>query len=153
MKATCSVYAYLCLTESAMWIFFRQLPNSITTRQINKVTLKGCRSKLGLSALFNRNVIKRGEVRALYVPQQLGKIDQLAFVMNMLDLKLFTPRCMGCGGKLVEVPKHLVTDEAPPLASRNCGRFWRCERCGKLLWRGTHWRKITQRLEDIAHRT
>ncbi|MCD6304264.1 MAG: hypothetical protein J7M21_04805, partial [Planctomycetes bacterium] len=56
------------------------------------------------------------------------------------------------GGELIEVPKHSVAGEAPPLAFRNCRRFWRCARCGRLLWRGTHWRKIARRLEGIAAR-
>jgi len=25
--------------------------------------------------------------------------------------------------------------------------FWRCERCGKLYWQGSHWRGIRKRLD------
>ena len=45
-----------------MWIFYRQLPQDTTIRQISKVTLKGCKSRLGLSSLFKRNVIKRCKI-------------------------------------------------------------------------------------------
>ena len=100
--------------------------------------------------LFDRNVIKDGSVRAVYVPQQLSKLDALQFVLRELSLPLRDPRCMACGGELAEVPKHSVADEAPPLAFRNCERFWRCGRCGKLLWHGTHWQKITRRLAQIT---
>jgi hypothetical protein len=100
--------------------------------------------------LFERNVIKSGAVAAMFVPRQLSKFDQLSFVVRELKLPLLSPRCMGCGGELSEVPKHTVTAEAPPLAFRNCDRFWRCKGCGKLLWRGTHWQKITRRLEQIG---
>jgi hypothetical protein len=100
--------------------------------------------------LFGRNVVKDGRVPALYVPQQLGKLEQLAFVMRELRLALLPPRCMSCGGELDEVPKHSVMGEAPPLAYRNCRRFWRCRRCGKLLWHGTHWQKIVPRLNEAA---
>jgi len=97
--------------------------------------------------LFDRNVIKDETVLALYVPQQIDKLAALRFVMGKLSLPLRSPRCMACGGELVEVPKHEVMEEAPPLAYRHCERFWRCRRCGRLLWRGTHWRRITKRLE------
>jgi hypothetical protein len=100
--------------------------------------------------LFERNVIRDGRIPALYVPQQLGKLEALHFVLRRLDLPLRPPRCMACGGRLAEAPKHAVAGEAPPLAYRNCDRFWRCRRCGKLLWRGTHWHKITRRLEEAA---
>ena len=100
--------------------------------------------------LFERRVILDGAIRALYVPQQLSKFEQLRFVLRELGLPRRPPRCMACGGELLEVPKHTVAAEAPPLAFRNCDRFWRCQRCGKLLWRGTHWQKITARLDQIA---
>ncbi|MEJ2456068.1 MAG: hypothetical protein P8103_18220 [Candidatus Thiodiazotropha sp.] len=45
-----------------MWIFYRQLPHGTTTRQINKVTMKGCKTKLGLASLFKKNVIKRCKI-------------------------------------------------------------------------------------------
>ncbi len=99
--------------------------------------------------LFERNVIKNGEVSALYIPQQLSKLEQLEFVVRELKLTQRDGRCMSCGGELTEVPKHDVMGEAPPLAYRNCERFWRCSRCDKLLWHGTHWQRITKRLDDI----
>lgn len=99
--------------------------------------------------LMARNVVRSGQARALFVPRQLSKLEALRFVVREMQLPLRPPRCMACGGRLAEVPKHTVTDEAPPLAFRNCERFWRCRRCGRLLWRGTHWRKITRRLREI----
>ena len=99
--------------------------------------------------LFERNVIRDGQVRALYVPQQLNKFEQLDFVMHSLELKRRAPRCMACGGELDEQPKHSVMAEVPPLAYRHCERFWRCRRCGKLLWHGTHWQRIHRRLDQI----
>jgi uncharacterized protein len=102
--------------------------------------------------LFERNVIKNGVVRALYVPRQLGNMEQLRFVMDALNLPLRPVRCMGCGGQLVEVPKHTVIEEAPPLAFRNCEQFWRCSRCARLLWQGTHWTRIAERLAELGRK-
>jgi len=99
--------------------------------------------------MFQRNVIRSGEIRALYVPQQLSRLEQFRFVMRKLGLPLLPPRCMACGGGLAEVPKHAVAGEAPPLAYRHCERFWRCDRCGQLFWRGTHWTRITRLLETL----
>lgn len=99
--------------------------------------------------LFERTVIRRGDIPALFVPGQLSKLQQLRFVFERLGLKVRDGRCMACGGELVEVPKHAVTGEAPPLAFRHCEKFWRCSRCGRLLWRGTHWRRIARALEEL----
>ncbi len=100
--------------------------------------------------MFERNVIRNGQVRALFIPRQLGKHEQLRFVLRELNLPLLPPRCMACGGELLEVAKHLIIEEAPPLAYRRCQQFWRCSRCGRLLWHGTHWRRICRRLADIG---
>jgi len=100
--------------------------------------------------MFQRSLITSGEMPALYVPQQLSKLQQLRFVLRELSLPLRPPRCMACGGELAEVPKHTVISEAPPLAYRRCEKFWRCGRCGKLLWHGTHWQRITERLAQIT---
>lgn len=96
--------------------------------------------------IFERRVIVSGEMPAMQIPHQLSKFQQLEFVIDRLGLVRRPARCMACGGELTSVPKHTVADEAPPLAFRRCQRFWRCGRCGKLLWRGTHWQKIDRKL-------
>ena len=98
--------------------------------------------------LFERTVIRSGVVEALYIPQQMSNLQQLHFVMSRLTLPLLPPRCMSCGGELLPLPKHEVMDEAPPLAYRHCSEFFRCGSCGKLFWKGTHWQKIQQRLDE-----
>ena len=101
--------------------------------------------------LFDRNVIRHKTAKALFVPRELGKVEQLGFVLRELKLPVRSdPRCMACGGRLREVDKHAVRAEAPPKAYAACDRFWRCARCGKLLWRGTHWRRIAARLDPIV---
>ena len=99
--------------------------------------------------LFERSALKNGHVPAVYVPQQLSRTEQLRFVINALSLARRAARCMACGGELAEVPKYDVMQEAPPLAFRSCDRFWRCQRCDKLLWRGTHWQRIEGKLTDL----
>lgn len=48
--------------ETAMWIFYRHLPRGTTTRKINKVTLKGCKSHWGLVSLFRKHIVKRSKI-------------------------------------------------------------------------------------------
>jgi hypothetical protein len=85
----------------------------------------------------------------LFIPRQLGRFEQLGFVVEALDLPRLDSRCMACGGVLHAQPKHAVAAEVPPLAFRNCQHFWRCDRCGKLYWHGTHWQRIDRKLEEI----
>jgi len=121
-------------------------------RLIDRALATGATVLSSDGGLFERNVVKNGAVRAVFVPRQSGKVEQLAFVLRALRLAVRSlPRCMACGGKLVEVNKASVRGEAPPKAYAACDRFWRCARCGKLLWQGTHWRRIRQGL-GVARR-
>jgi tRNA U54 and U55 pseudouridine synthase Pus10 len=45
-----------------MWIFFKHLPRGTTTREINRITLKGCRTGFSLASLFKRNIVKRSKI-------------------------------------------------------------------------------------------
>ena len=45
-----------------MWIFYKQLPKGTTTREINKITLKGCRTGFSLGSFLKRNIIKRSKI-------------------------------------------------------------------------------------------
>lgn len=100
--------------------------------------------------LFERSIVREKRVQSLFIPRGMGKLEQLRFVLGALKLPVREPRCMSCGGELIEVPKEHVRSEAPPRTFECQTRFWRCARCGKLLWKGTHWRRITAHLEDLA---
>jgi uncharacterized protein with PIN domain len=99
--------------------------------------------------MFERKVIRDGQLKALFIPRQLTRTEQLIFVVEKLSLTRRPARCMACGGELLNIPKHTVISEAPPLAYRSCDTFFRCKRCDKLLWRGTHWQAIDARLKEI----
>ncbi len=89
-------------------------------------------------------------VHALYVPRVLDKLAQLCFVLRALDLPVREPRCMTCTGALAEVDKQAVRGEAPPRTFACVACFWRCTRCGKLLWKGTRWVRIDAALAAAA---
>jgi uncharacterized protein with PIN domain len=100
--------------------------------------------------LFDRARVRDGEVRALFVPRHRPPVEQLAFVAGALALPVRDPRCMTCGGALAELPREAVLGEAPPRTLARCDRFWRCTRCRKLFWRGTHWDRISRALAGVG---
>jgi uncharacterized protein len=88
--------------------------------------------------VFERTVVRSGAVPALYIPRNLSVHEQLGFVLEALRLPVLAPRCMSCSGELVGVPKDEIRAEAPPKSFENSDEFFRCSRCKKLLWKGTH---------------
>jgi len=72
--------------------------------------------------IFRFAVIRDNMQPALFVPLQVSPIQQLRHVLEKLHLQLNDPRCMACGGELVEVPKELVENRVPP-RTRLAGEF------------------------------
>jgi len=99
--------------------------------------------------IFERNVVRDGTVRAVRVPRATPPVEQLAFVLRGLDLVACEPRCMACGGELHEVPKDDAAGHVPPRSLEAFDRFWKCDRCAKFYWHGTHWARITNVLAPL----
>ena len=52
------------------------------------------------------------------------------------------PLCSVCGGELKAVAKEDVTGKVPALVERRHRRFFVCTSCGKMYWKGSHWKKL-----------
>jgi hypothetical protein len=100
--------------------------------------------------IVRRPEVARGEPAVHYVPNELPPRAQAVAVLRHFALPLRTPRCMACGGERRQVPKESVADEAPPRSYLAFDRFFRCQRCGRLLWAGTHWERIDAQLRELA---
>jgi uncharacterized protein with PIN domain len=99
--------------------------------------------------LFDRVKIRDGHVRALFVPRHRPILEQAAFVLRALELPVRDARCMGCGGELLEIDRDAVRALVPPKTQAACDEFWRCVRCAKVYWHGTHWSKIDARRAEL----
>jgi uncharacterized protein with PIN domain len=102
------------------------------------------------TGIFRIGLVRDGDLPALFVPHGLTTEEQVAFVLAKLHLSLRPPRCMACGGALVEVPRDQVQDQVPPRSLAAADQFWRCERCARVFWRGTHWQRIDATLRKIT---
>jgi uncharacterized protein with PIN domain len=100
----------------------------------------------------NKSILKMKNVtRGYYVREQI--IDrQIPEIFKRFDLrnriKPFT-RCMVCNGKLGPIDKASVTGKIPKRITEQFEIFMQCEKCGKIYWEGSHYRKIQLKLEQI----
>lgn len=100
--------------------------------------------------IFEFATIRDGVQPALFVPLRMSPREQLAFVLEKLHLTLKEPRCMACGGTLIEVPKEQAGDRVPPRTFAWLERFWECGRCRQVFWHGTHWQRIAEALRQAT---
>ena len=102
------------------------------------------------SRLVERRVIRDRVLRCLFVPRRLSPTQALAFVMRSLDLNILPPRCMACGGRQIPIDKKDVKHLVGPSAYAHHDRFWQCDQCDRILWRGTHWRRIREIRDAVS---
>ncbi len=71
--------------------------------------------------------------------------DKLVHIFRDLDLKpsLRTTRCAICGGRL-EIRRKSI-----PKRTDSRRVFWTCTKCGKMYWRGSHWRNIGKMIANV----
>ncbi len=80
-------------------------------------------------------------------------IVQLHEVIDRYDLmKVIKPfsRCMVCNGKLLEVEKNSIINRLEPKTRIYYDRFRRCEKCGKIFWKGSHFERLNSVLKTAG---
>jgi len=100
--------------------------------------------------LLDRRAIVQGRVRAIWVPPSLTRFEQLRLVRAELDLPESDSRCMRCGGELLPVDKESLRQRVPPRTYLWLNEYFECARCGQLFWHGTHWKRVSAKLQEVA---
>lgn len=79
-----------------------------------------------------------------------GDAERLASVARRFHLELNpgSSRCPVCGGSLSQVVKDELTGKVPAGTLEAYDDFWVCDSCGKVFWRGSHWRNIQATVDE-----
>jgi hypothetical protein len=59
-------------------------------------------------------------------------------------------RCSACNGDLADLDKAQAKESVPEGAFENNDKFWKCLKCGKVYWKGTHWHGIMDRFRRLS---
>jgi len=94
--------------------------------------------------LLHRKAIERG-----YWVRSLRPDEQIAEVLRRFQLeRAVRPfrRCLACNGLLRPVPKAEILDQLEPKTRRYYDDFRRCQSCGKIYWKGSHYDRMAAKL-------
>lgn len=101
--------------------------------------------------LFDRRPMRNGEVRSLFVPS-IPPPEQVTHVLRALSLRVREPRCLACGGVVVDIEKEAVRDRVPPESFAAFEAFFVCDRCDRVFWQGSHWDSIAATHEALMRK-
>lgn len=100
----------------------------------------------------DRGLLKRGMVTHGYCVRETAVREQLVEVLRRFDLfRLLRPfvRCMRCNAPLERARPEEVAARVPPEAARLHDEFLACPGCGRVYWKGGHYRRMRCFLESI----
>ncbi len=96
--------------------------------------------------LLMRQVVTHGcYLRADSTPAQLAELIQR--LQLCADIVPFT-RCTLCNGLLEPAAPDTVTSQIPPRVLERHRAFWRCQGCGRVYWKGTHWEALGRQIRS-----
>ena len=99
----------------------------------------------------DRGLLKRSLVtHGIYLHSD-QPAEQTREVLRRLDLyRAARPfaRCVHCNGLLAKIAKDAARGLIPPRTYQYVDQYLRCDTCGRLYWKGTHWQRLAQLVRD-----
>ncbi len=102
----------------------------------------------------DRELLKNNRITHGYWIRGSGIEDQVKEVIERFDLKGNISeflRCLECGSILKPVEKAKIEYRLPPKVKEWQDKFWYCEYCDKVYWKGTHYQKMLKFVEHLRN--
>jgi uncharacterized protein len=100
----------------------------------------------------DRGLLKRKEITRGYCVRSMEPREQIREILDRFDLiGMFHPfsRCLRCNGLLIKVAKSEIISSLQPKTGRFYDEFTRCEICGQVYWKGSHYAHILRIIHDL----
>jgi uncharacterized protein with PIN domain len=101
----------------------------------------------------DRELTRRKGVRSLLIESDRFE-EQLGQLLRDLDLDCThqTPRCPRCNAALLPIAKEEISARVPRYVLSRHNDFTLCPGCNKVYWKGTHWQRMRERIDEIRER-
>ena len=85
---------------------------------------------------------------------ELEQIAQINVKIKLEELSVDTDnsRCTVCNGKLQAIEKYRIINKIPEGILEREEKFWMCESCKKIYWKGTHFKKLQEFADKLNNR-
>jgi uncharacterized protein with PIN domain len=103
----------------------------------------------------DRGILSRKKVVRGYLVPESDPRHQLEKILNRFDLhESIKPfgRCLRCNTFLKPIAKEETRDRLPPETQKRHNMFWVCSDCGRIYWRGKHYKHMVRFIDDLVRR-
>jgi uncharacterized protein with PIN domain len=108
------------------------------------------RAEARLLLTRDRDLVERKGLKAVLVRGDRLE-EQLEQLLRELDLDIegLPPRCVRCNTVLEVIERDEAEGRVPSYVFHRHREFTLCPRCDRVYWRGSHWKRIQERIDEI----
>ena len=140
---------FLCDAMLGVWRRGSRPQTDVSDRSLAEKALEEGRILLTSDGGFlERKPVRNGSLGFVKIPYLPLEV-QLRLVVARFSLTRRQTRCVECNGELEVVPPRAISDRVPPGVVRDHEEFFLCEGCGRVFWHGSHWDRISGRLNRV----
>ena len=99
-----------------------------------------------LIQMARRKNIEIIEIKTTDIDEQISIV--LANVK--IDKSKALSRCILCNTEVEEIKKEGVKGKVPERVFNNNKKFWYCKKCNKIYWKGTHYEKMFEKINNLS---
>jgi len=101
-----------------------------------------------------RLVLRRPKDRIITITEdnpsrQLGELVQKGSLSP--DDEILFGRCLLCNEPMDEIPRQEAEGKVPDFIFLNQKAFFRCPKCGRIYWQGSHLNNMRKRVKELFH--
>ena len=133
------------LKKLAKWCRIFGIDSEHFTGKTDSELLEYAKGKDLIFVTRDEELAKRCKTRCIFITSTDVE-KQLRQIIDETGVRINpeTPRCAECNGELDAVEREGIKDELPEKVRAE--KFWRCKKCRKIYWVGSHWKNIEKLL-------
>jgi len=100
----------------------------------------------------DHSILKRNELKFgyfIYADDLDSQLEELVLQFKMKEHILLFSRCLECNSILHPVEKAQIEHRLPKKVREGHDTFTMCEPCDKIYWKGMHYQRMKQKIENI----
>lgn len=120
-------------------------------KQMNDEEIINMARKEGRIVITRDKLLARKADESLYIEEkELEK--QLKKVVEYFNLEIgenILSRCTICNIPVERIKKEEAKGKVPEYVWEHTEIFWRCKKCGRIYWLGSHWQNMEEMIKRI----
>lgn len=122
--------------------------NNLGDKQIIETSLEDHRTIL----TRDLGILKHSKVSHGYFVRNTHHKKQIVEIIKRFSLDRITApftRCVNCNSILVKVEKEIIFERLPPKVKTVYNQFYKCAKCDKIFWKGSHFEAMEIFIQNV----